>query len=594
MLVSEIDMELVRQAFISGANNISNQQEQINELNVFPVPDGDTGTNMTLTINSAVAEVKRLDVVTVDSLTKAISGGSLRGARGNSGVILSQLFRGFCKDIKDKKEIEITDIVSGFARAVETAYKAVMKPKEGTILTVAREMSEIAAELVDTEDDFIAFFEMVLKHGDEVLSKTPEMLPVLKEAGVVDSGGQGLMSILHGILSGLKGEFIEAESDGPKQLARGAGILEDTPIRPTFDAKGSGSDEISTADIKYAYCTEFIIILDKELTDEEVDGIKNYLLSIGDSLVCVADEELVKIHIHTNHPGNAFEKGLEYGQLTRCKIDNMKEEHSERVSMEDEKRRAALQDEAFKQIKLERKRANDAESDIIQKDPDAKEEGPQKYGLISVAPGSGLVDIMLEIGVNRVVTGGQTMNPSTDEILDAISGLNAENVYVFPNNKNIILAAEQAAKLSDKKVYVVPSTTVPQGIGAIINFNADAEPDDNFDAMKRSLADIKSGEVTYAVRDTSFGGKEIHKGDIMAISDNGISSTGSDIAEVTKGLLDELIDEDSGLVSIYYGAEISGEDAQKIGVYIEEKYEDVEAEIKFGGQPIYYYIVSVE
>ena len=591
MLVSEIDMELVRQAFISGANNISNQQEKINELNVFPVPDGDTGTNMTLTIMSAVAEVKKLDEVTTYTLTKAVSGGSLRGARGNSGVILSQLFRGFCKEFQDKKVIEIEDIVAGFSRAVETAYKAVMKPKEGTILTVAREMAEIAAELVSTEDDFISFFEMVLKHGDEVLSKTPEMLPVLKEAGVVDSGGQGLMSILHGILSGLKGEFIEAENEGPKQLARGAGILDETP---SYEAKGSGKDDISTADIKYAYCTEFIVILDRELTDDEVDGIKKYLESIGDSIVCVADEELVKIHVHTNHPGNAFEKGLEYGQLTRCKIDNMKEEHNERVSLEDEKRRAAEQDAAFKQIKLERKRQNSEEPDILEDVPENKSAEPQKYGLIAVAPGSGLVDIMLEIGVSRVVSGGQTMNPSTDDILAAINELNAENIYVFPNNKNIILAAEQAAKLSDKKVYVVPSTTVPQGIGAVINFDADAEPEDNFENMKSAMADIKSGEVTFAVRDTSIGGKEIHKGDIMAINDNGISSTGSDISEVTKALLDELIDEDSGLVSIYYGAEVSGEDAQAIGAYIEEKYEDVEAEIKFGGQPIYYYIVSVE
>ena len=591
MLVSEIDMELVRQAFISGANNISNQQEKINELNVFPVPDGDTGTNMTLTIMSAVAEVKKLDEVTTYTLTKAVSGGSLRGARGNSGVILSQLFRGFCKEFQDKKVIEIEDIVAGFSRAVETAYKAVMKPKEGTILTVAREMAEIAAELVSTEDDFISFFEMVLKHGDEVLSKTPEMLPVLKEAGVVDSGGQGLMSILHGILSGLKGEFIEAENEGPKQLARGAGILDETP---SYEAKGSGKDDISTADIKYAYCTEFIVILDRELTDDEVDGIKKYLESIGDSIVCVADEELVKIHVHTNHPGNAFEKGLEYGQLTRCKIDNMKEEHNERVSLEDEKRRAAEQDAAFKQIKLERKRQNSEEPDILEDVPENKSAEPQKYGLIAVAPGSGLVDIMLEIGVSRVVSGGQTMNPSTDDILAAINELNAENIYVFPNNKNIILAAEQAVKLSDKKVYVVPSTTVPQGIGAVINFDADAEPEDNFENMKSAMADIKSGEVTFAVRDTSIGGKEIHKGDIMAINDNGISSTGSDISDVTKALLDELIDEDSGLVSIYYGAEVSGEDAQAIGAYIEEKYEDVEAEIKFGGQPIYYYIVSVE
>ncbi|SNU05628.1 hypothetical protein SAMN06297422_10488 [Lachnospiraceae bacterium] len=573
-----INAKDMQAAFISGANNLSNNKEYINELNVFPVPDGDTGTNMTLTIMAAASEVEALSAPTIDLLAKAISGGSLRGARGNSGVILSQLFRGFCREIKGREEINIDDLTAGFAHAVETAYKAVMKPKEGTILTVARGMAEKADMLLGTEDDIVLFLEQIVEYGKEVLEGTPELLPVLKEAGVVDSGGQGLVTVMEGMLLALKGEPVSLlDSDSEPKLARGAGILSDIPKIPVGHRMGSGKDDISTADIKYGYCTEFIILLDKEISDAEVENIKNYLLSIGDSLVCVADEEIVKIHVHTNHPGRAFEKGLEYGQLTRCKVDNMREEHSERTLIENEKRKAQEQEEAFNQLKAKRKGAK------------------QKYGIAAVATGEGLEEIFKEVGVDYIIQGGQTMNPSTDDIIMAVNNVNADNVYLLPNNKNIILACNQAAELvKDKKVYVVPSSTIPQGIGAVLNFNAEAEPDDNFAQMSDALSGIRSGEVTFAVRDTSFDGKQIRKNNIMGISENGIDAVGTEVSEVTVNLIEKLADEDSGLISVYYGEDITKEEADELGELLSEKFEDLDVEIKYGGQPIYYYIVSVE
>lgn len=616
MSLTAIDAKTMQKAFISGANCISNQKEYINELNVFPVPDGDTGTNMTLTIMAAAAEVGAIKEPTIDSVAKAISGGSLRGARGNSGVILSQLFRGFCKDVKGKETICIQDLASGFERAVETAYKAVMKPKEGTILTVARGMSEKAVEIIEIEDDIIDYLQQIIEYGDEVLARTPEMLPVLKEAGVVDSGGQGLMEVMRGVLLGLKGEDVQLENPGENvKTARGAGLLEDIPkARPVYNM-GSGKDDISTADIKYTYCTEFIVLLEKELSDDEVEGIKQFLLSIGDSLVCVADEELVKIHVHTNHPGQAFEKGLEYGQLTRCKIDNMREEHSERVEIEQQ--RAAEQEAAFKEIKLEmagRKSAagsadgpvdgtvaeSQADTDSVEDTTDKKTppvftEPPKKYGIISVSTGEGLSEILTEIGVDYIISGGQTMNPSTDDILSAVDFVNAENIFVLPNNKNIILAANQAASICEnKKLYVVPSTSIPQGIGAVIAFNPDVSPEENIEGMKEAMGEVKTGEITFAVRDTSIDGVEIRKNNIMGISDNGIDAVGAEIDQVTKDLIEKLVDEDSGLISIYYGEDISEEDANKLGEYLEEKYEDLDIDVKYGGQPIYYYLLSVE
>ncbi|MBR6402437.1 MAG: DAK2 domain-containing protein [Eubacterium sp.] len=572
MSLTTIDAKSMQKAFISGANNISNNKEYINELNVFPVPDGDTGTNMSLTIMTAASEVEALQEPTIDLIAKAISGGSLRGARGNSGVILSQLFRGFCKDVKGKKSLGVEDLASGFARGVETAYKAVMKPKEGTILTVARGMSQKAADIIDVENDIILFLEQVIEHGEAVLAKTPDMLPVLKEAGVVDSGGQGLIEVMKGLLLGLKDEPVALLDAQPQKLARGAGVLEDIP-----KAKGSGKEDISTADIKFGYCTEFIILLEKELTDKQVEGIKEYLLSIGDSLVCVADEELVKIHVHTNHPGRAFEKGLEYGQLTRCKVDNMREEHSERVIMESEKQKAAEQEEAFKQLKAEKSAPKD------------------KYGFIAISTGDGLTELFKEIGASYVVSGGQTMNPSTQDILDAADKVNAENVFILPNNSNIILAANQASAISkDKKIFVVPSKTIPQGIAALLSFNEAIEPEKNLEGMTAAMKDVKSGEITYAVRDTSIDGKEIHKDDIMGLADSGLASVGTDVDAVLDELVESLVDEDSGLISLYYGEDISEDKAGEVQARLSEKYEDLEVEIRSGGQPIYYYLLSVE
>ena len=587
MSLTTIDAKTMQKAFISGANNISNNKEYINELNVFPVPDGDTGTNMSLTIMTAASEVEAIQNPTIDLIAKAISGGSLRGARGNSGVILSQLFRGFCKDVKGKKKLEIEDLASGFARGVETAYKAVMKPKEGTILTVARGMSEKAADLIDTENDIITFLELVIEHGEKVLAKTPDMLPVLKEAGVVDSGGQGLIEVMKGILLSLKGEGVILKDPQPQALARGAGVLEEIP---KARAKGSGKEDISTADIKFGYCTEFIILLEKELKDSQVEDIKEYLLSIGDSLVCVADEELVKIHVHTNHPGRAFEKGLEYGQLTRCKVDNMREEHSERVIMENEKVKAAEQEEAFKKMKEERAAAKNAEKEEVE-----QPEELQKYGVIAISTGDGLTELFKELGAGYVVSGGQTMNPSTQDILDAVAKVNAENVFILPNNSNIILAANQAASISkDKKILVVPSKTIPQGISALLNFNEAEEPEANLETMTSAMKEVKSGEITYAVRDTSIDGKEIHKDDIMGLGDKGLAAVGTDVDTVLDELVASLVDEDSGLISIYYGEDITEEKANEVAERLAEKYDDLEVEVKRGGQLIYYYLLSVE
>ena len=601
MQLKNIDMNFVKGIFISGANNISNKKEFINELNVFPVPDGDTGTNMTLTIMSAVAELERLDKLTANSIAKAISNGSLRGARGNSGVILSQLFRGFCKDIKDRDEITLEALASAFAHATESAYKAVMKPKEGTILTVARAMAEKAAELLSTEDDIVAFLEQVVECGDEALARTPELLPVLKEAGVVDSGGQGLMEIMRGFMLALKGEPVVLEGEAvPQKLARGAGLLEDIPTITPSSMKGSSRDDISTADIKYGYCTEFIILLDKEISDDQVEGIKKFLLSIGDSLVCVADDEVVKIHIHTNHPGLAFEEGLKYGQLTRCKIDNMREEHTERISFSMTPGLAAEGLGSGKTSdKSESSGSENGAVDSSSEDKAASDEPKKKYGFVVVSAGEGLSNIFTEIGVDHIIQGGQTMNPSTEDILSAIEKVNAEYVFVLPNNKNIVLAANQAADITeDKKVMVVSTSTIPQGIAAMLSFNEDAEPGENLEYMNGAITDIKSGEVTFAVRDTSVEGKEIRKNNIMGISDNGIDVVGTEIEEVTTGLVETLVDEDAGLVSLYYGEDVTKEDAEAYAEKLEEELSgkgfDVEVDVRFGGQPIYYYILSVE
>ena len=551
MAVNTINAELLSKMFLAGAANIEAKKEFINELNVFPVPDGDTGTNMSLTIMAAAKEVAALDKPNMEALAKAISSGSLRGARGNSGVILSQLFRGFTKAIKETKEIDVLTLANACVKAKETAYKAVMKPKEGTILTVARGIADKAVELAETVDDLEEFIPQVIAHAEEVLAKTPEMLPVLKEAGVVDSGGQGLLEVLKGAYDAFLGKEIDY-----------------TQIAPSASVNVKVSAE-TNADIKFGYCTEFIIMTEKEFTDNDEREFKAFLESIGDSIVCVADDEIVKIHVHTNDPGLAIQKALTYGQLTRMKIDNMREEHEEKLIRDAEK---------------------------VAQEQKAKEKAEQKeFGFIAVSIGEGLNEIFKELGVDYIIEGGQTMNPSTDDMLQAIDEINAKHVFIFPNNKNITLAANQAKSLvEDKDVIVIPTKTVPQGITAIINFVPDMSAEENEEAMLDAIQYVKTGQVTYAVRDTHIDDKEIHKDDIMGIGDSGILAVGTDIAGTTKEMLAELVDDDSELISVYYGEDVSEEDAMKLTEELEELYPNVDIDTHLGGQPIYYYVISVE
>ena len=559
MATKVIDAQLLQKAFIAGAYNLEKNKDYINELNVFPVPDGDTGSNMSLTIMAAAREVSALENPSMAELSKTISSGSLRGARGNSGVILSQLLRGFCKEIKGKKQITVSVLADGFVRAVETAYKAVMKPKEGTILTVAKGVAEKAVELSEMDMDFETLGQEILDHGNEVLKQTPELLPVLKEAGVVDSGGQGLMEFLTGAYNGLTGK---AEISKP---ATSGGVAK---------AQTMSSEEIDTSHIKYGYCTEFIIMLEKEYNTETEAKFKEFLTSIGDSLVVVSDDEIVKVHVHTNHPGLAFEKGLEYGSLTSMKIDNMREEHKEKVIHEQDRKKAAEQ-EAAKEAK--------------------KDEPKKPFGFVAVSVGEGLNDIFRDLGVDHIIEGGQTMNPSTEDVLDAISKVNAETVFVFPNNKNIILAANQAAEIEEeKKVIVIPTKTIPQGISALISFDESATAEANQAGMEDAITAVKSGQVTYAVRDTSIDGKEIKTGDYMGIDDAGIQAVGQDITEVVKDLIGAMADEDSELLSIYYGSDVEEEKADALVEAVQAAYPDFEVEVHAGGQPIYYYILSLE
>ncbi len=555
-----IDAQLFRKMFLSGARNLEIRKNWINELNVFPVPDGDTGTNMTMTIMSAAGDVSAIEDPTIDDLAKAISSGSLRGARGNSGVILSQLLRGFTNAIRDHSELDGELIVAAMQKAVETAYKAVMKPKEGTILTVARVMYEKAQEFEEKED-LDKLFQVILTAGDEALANTPELLPVLKEAGVVDSGGQGLMTVLHGVVDAYNGLELNFDFKAPETKVQ-------TVRQP-----------ISTDDIKYGYCTEFIVKLEKEFTEEDEASMKEFLFSLGDSLVFVAGDGMVKVHVHTNHPGRAFEKGLEYGQLTRMKVDNMREEHEEKL-FKSEVVQAAREAEA-KQRALEEEKAEAASK--------------KESAFVAVTIGDGLAELFRGLGVDAVIEGGQTMNPSTDDMLRAIKEANAENVYILPNNKNIILAANQARDLvTDCNVYVVPTKTVPQGIASVVNFVPGKDPETNFTDMTEELANIKSGEVTYAVRDTKIDGKEIKSGDIMGIGDEGILAVGADVEHVVLGMLDSMVDEDSELVSLYNGKDYSEEAVSALAAMIEEKYPDLEVEVNYGGQPLYYVLLSVE
>lgn len=566
MATTTIDAQALKKLFLAGAANLEAKKEWINDLNVFPVPDGDTGTNMTLTIMSAAKEVNALENPTMESLSKAISGGSLRGARGNSGVILSQLLRGFTKVIRDYQEIDSIVLATAFQKAVETAYKAVMKPKEGTILTVARGMADKVLELSTEISDLEKLLEKVIKYGDIVLEQTPELLPVLKQAGVVDSGGQGLMQVMKGVYDALLGKEINFEA------VEGNG-------RPaaSSDISAQGTEE---ADIKFGYCTEFIVMFDKGYTPAKENEFKRYLESIGDSIVLVSDDEIVKVHVHTNHPGLAFEKGLTYGALTRMKVDNMREEHHERVIANASK---IASGESVKEENTEPEQ------------PAAEEIQNKKYGFISVSAGEGLSEIFDSLGVDYIIEGGQTMNPSTEDMLNAIENVHADNIFIFPNNSNIILAAQQAQSIvENKNIIVVPTKTVPQGITAMIAYSEDEEPETNLQNMNAEIANVKSGSVTYAVRDTEIDDKEIKQGDIMGIGDKTILSVGSDINEVTKDMLTGLVDDSSELISIYYGSDITKDDADSLAAAIGEKYPDVDVEVNYGGQPIYYYLLSVE
>ena len=548
MATKTINAQMLSEMFLAGAANIEAKKEFINELNVFPVPDGDTGTNMSLTIMAAAKEVAALEKPTMEALAKAISSGSLRGARGNSGVILSQLFRGFTKAIKETKEIDVLTLAHALDKAKDTAYKAVMKPKEGTILTVAKGIADKALELVETTDDLDEFIPQVIEHAEYVLSKTPDMLPVLKEAGVVDSGGQGLLEVIKGAYDAFLGKEVDY-----------------TKIAPSTSVNMTKISAETNAEIKFGYCTEFIIMTEKEFTDKDELEFKAYLESIGDSIVCVADDEIVKIHVHTIDPGLAIQKALTYGQLSRMKIDNMREEHEEKLIRDAEK--------IAKQEKAEQK----------------------EYGFIAVSIGDGLNEVFRELGVDYIIEGGQTMNPSTDDMLTAIDEVNAKHVYIFPNNKNITLAANQAKSLvKDKEVIVIPTKTVPQGITAIINFVPDLSAEENEEIMLEAIKAVKTGQVTFAVRDTSIDGKEIHVNDIMGIGDAGIIAVGKEIPATTLEMLDALVDEDSELISVYYGSDVSDEDAEALIAEIEEKYPDIDIDAHSGGQPIYYYVIAVE
>lgn len=561
MELKQIDALMLKKAFIAGAKSLEAKKEWINELNVFPVPDGDTGTNMTMTIMSAAKEVAGVEEVNFENICKAISSGSLRGARGNSGVILSQLLRGFTRVVKSEEIVDVKILADALVKATETAYKAVMKPKEGTILTVAKGISDKAVEIVEQVDDILEFVNILVEHGDYVLSTTPDILPVLKQAGVVDSGGQGLMQILKGVRACLAGEELDLSIE---------------PIATVKIDKGSiDLEHIDTADIKFGYCTEFIIKLEKEVDEEEEDKLKDFLESIGDSIVCVADDEVIKIHVHTNDPGLALQKALTYGQLSKIKIDNMREEHEERL-IKDSLKIAEIQAK-------ERKEKHEKQTE--QKD----------VGFIAVLVGEGLKDIFEGIGVDYIIEGGQTMNPSTEDILDAISKVNAKTIYILPNNKNIILAANQAASIEeDKKILVVPSKTIPQGISAVINYIPEKSDEENLTDMIAEMDKIKTLSVTYAVRDTNIDGFEIANGDIMGIGDVGMLAVGKSKEDTTVEALEKLIDENSELVTVYYGEDISEEEANILVDKIESKFEGIELDLQYGGQAVYYYIISVE
>ena len=555
-----LSIKELKKAFLSGANQLNAKKDLINELNVFPVPDGDTGTNMTMTILSAAREVNSVEGDKLKDILKAMSGGALRGARGNSGVILSQLIRGFTKELAEGGDIDSLTLAKAFQRAVETAYKAVMKPKEGTILTVAKGMADKIMELSLTEEEILPLMEKVYAHGEEVLEHTPELLPVLKEAGVVDSGGAGLMAVMEGALRSLRGEKIVLDLE-----------LKESGAVSALVGERKNRGEISTADIRFGYCTEFMVNGDHAFTDDEVDALRSYLNGIGDSIVCFSDEEMIKVHVHTNHPGEAFEKGLSMGYLSKMKVDNMRLEHHE-LLIEDASRIAAMEKLDEEQVKPTERKA---------------------FGFVAVCSGEGLENIFRDLGVDQVVSGGQSMNPSTEDLVKAVEKINAEHIYILPNNKNIILAAEQVSSiLEDQSITVLRSTTIPQGISALIAFQEEASPEENTENMTESLKAVSSGEITYAVRDTTIDGREIHSGDILFLGDNGLLSVGKDILSAVKEALPKM--GEGEILSLYYGEDVKAEDAEALVSEIQKDYPDLEIELQNGGQAVYYYLVSLE
>jgi len=572
---------------LSAANALNDQKDWVNELNVFPVPDGDTGTNMTMTIISAVTAMNAADDRSMEAVCRALSTGALTGARGNSGVILSQLLRGFCRIVQEKEVLERDDLVRAFCKAVESAYKAVMKPKEGTILTVARAMKECSERLMN-EENVTRFFEKVVESGDEMLQKTPEMLPVLKEAGVVDSGGQGLMILMHGILDAARGTCVRAEIP---VFSNGYAA---TPLirreRPGEEMNAGmrtvDTSELSTADIRYGYCTEFIIEPDKTFTESDESAFKAFLETLGDSIVCVSDETVVKVHVHTDNPGTVLQKALGFGQLSRIKIDNMREEHEERLIKNASKIAAEQKAQA---------EAEKAQADAAKKEAEEKTNPRKENGFVVVCSGAGFERIFRENGADYIINGGQTMNPSTEEFINAITAVNAENVFVFPNNKNVILAANQAATMvEDRNVMVIPSTSVPQGISAMLGFTESASPDDNASMMQEVLDAVATIDVTYAVRDSVMEGIEVRTGDIMALDGKKILASGSDIQEAAKNAVLKAVTDETFAVTLYYGHDTEKEAAEALGQELTEALPDVDVVVAEGGQPIYYYVISVE
>ena len=562
MEIHELNAFVIRKCFLAAANELASKKEWINELNVFPVPDGDTGTNMTMTIMSAAKEVAALETDDMQALCKAIASGSLRGARGNSGVILSQLFRGFTRELAAAEgEIKIPQLTAALVRATETAYKAVMKPKEGTILTVARAMSDKAEELQRSATDILSFAREVIAAGDAALQQTPELLPVLKQAGVVDSGGQGLMTVMHGAFQALSGEIGEVFLEN----------FDSTQASESAEVRHIDTSNLDTSEIHFGYCTEFIVNLEKPLSESQEHEFQAFLESIGDSIVCVASDEVVKVHVHTNDPGLAIQKGLSLGSLSRMKIDNMREEHNERLI------RNASQIAAEEQ----RKKAEPAEK--------------KPYGFLAVSAGEGLDHIFKEIGVDRIIAGGQTMNPSTEDILNALAEIHAETIFILPNNKNIILAAQQACSLvEDKNLIVVPTRNIPEGITAMVSFLPESSPEENLASMQAAIQQLTTAEVTYAVRDTTMDDFEIHAGDFMAIGKNGMLTVEKKVEDAVLNAIEKLTENGEELVTLYYGSDVPESDAVQLKELAEARFEDCEVELNYGGQPVYYYLISAE